>query len=121
MRTVIFGALLGIISSNAYAGTLSCKGTVDQIAYHANNKFMVKLSSMNRPVFFCNPETTWTVPGTAYKTGPETCKMLYSTLLAAKATKSQVDYIHFDGDDVPANCMNWPAWPSANIRYINVK
>lgn len=109
------------VTSITYAASLSCKGTVDQVAYHADNRFMVKLSSMNRPVFFCNPEQEWSVTGTNYKTGPETCKMLYSTLLTAKATQSEVDYIHFDGDAVPASCNDWKAWASANIRYINVK
>jgi len=114
-------SLLYLAALNAYSGTLSCKGTVDEIAYHGVNKFMIKLSSMNKPVFFCNPETTWTVSGTSYSTGPETCKMLYSMFLTAKSTKAQIDHIHFDGDEVPASCDGWASWAKANIRYVNMK
>jgi hypothetical protein len=67
----------------ANAGTLVCNGTVEKVAMHANGRFMVQLSSMNNPVFFCSPDYEWTVSGTHYKTSTETCKMLFSTFLAA--------------------------------------
>tara|TARA_R110002060_G_scaffold880_3_gene2105 strand:+ start:4265 stop:4630 length:366 start_codon:yes stop_codon:yes gene_type:complete len=117
----ISGILFLLLSIFANAGTLTCAGTVEELAYHGNGRFMVKLSTMNKPVFFCNAEAVWTVSGTGYQTGQETCKMMYSTFLAAKSTKSVLDYIHFDGDDVPENCNNFASWANVSIRYFKVK
>lgn len=109
------------LSASASAGTLTCAGIVDELAYHGNGKFMLKLNTMNTPVFFCNAEADWVVSGTSYKTGQETCKMMYSTFLAAKSTNATLDYIHFDGDDVPSSCNGFPKWASASIRYFKLK
>jgi hypothetical protein len=110
-----------LLSTYSNAETLTCTGTVEELAYHGNGRFMVKLSTMNTPVFFCNVETVWTVSGTNYQTGQETCKMMYSTFLAAKSTRAIFDYIHFDGDDVPANCNDFPRWANVSIRYFKMK
>jgi hypothetical protein len=75
MKKIVMLSLL-VLSSNAMAGTVVCEGTVDTLAYHANNKLMIKLSSMNRPVFFCSPDSEWTVAGTDYKTGPQNCQTI---------------------------------------------
>ncbi|SMF24230.1 hypothetical protein SAMN02745866_01570 [Alteromonadaceae bacterium Bs31] len=112
--------LLILLSVPASAATLTCKGKVTVIAYHSPDRFMVQLESMNTPVFFCNPEARFSVSGTHYETGPESCKMLYSSLLAAQAQGKYIDYIHFDGDDVPAKCSDWETWRSSNIRYLRV-
>ncbi|UTW46650.1 hypothetical protein KFE80_06095 [bacterium SCSIO 12696] len=116
---LIFSSVL--FSGVAFAGSLNCKGTVEEIAMHGNDKFMVRLSSMNLPVFFCNPEERWTVSGVSYSTGPETCKMLYSMFLSALSADKEIDYVLFEGNAVPASCDTWVSWTSANIRYAKVK
>lgn len=118
MRKYLF-LIFGILPLMVNAGTLVCDNSkVELLAYHGNSKFMLKLESMDSPVFFCNPGSVWQVPGTSYKTSPETCKMLYSTFLAAKMSGTPINRIHFDGDDVPSECNNWGSWKSANIRYF---
>jgi hypothetical protein len=102
------------------AGSLACENaTVERIAYHANNRLMVKLSNMNTAVFFCSPERDWSVAGTSYTMGPETCKAVFSMFLSAKATGETIRRVHFDGDDVPGACDQWGNWKSAVIRYVN--
>ncbi|RYV04163.1 hypothetical protein SOPP22_01315 [Shewanella sp. OPT22] len=109
-----------LLSVNAYSGTLVCENTkVKKIAYHANNKLMVQLENMNTPVFFCNPEVEWSVPGAAYKMGPETCKAVFAMFLSAKATGATISRVHFDGEQVPLTCDGWNSWNSAVIRYVN--
>ncbi len=107
------------MSSPLYAGTVICSGKVEQLAYHADNSFMIKLDSMNVPVFFCSPEIEWAVVGTEYKTGPETCKLLYASFLSAKSSGAILKTIYFDGGDVPERCDGWGDWKRANIRYFN--
>lgn len=102
------------------AGTIVCSGNVEVLAYHANNKLMLRLSNMNAPVFFCSPDSEWTVAGTTYKTGPETCKTLYSSFMAAKLAGKPINNVWFDGDQVPTGCNGWPGWASANIRYFEL-
>jgi hypothetical protein len=80
---------------------------------------MLQLSSMNAPVFFCTPEAEFTVTGTGYKTGPQTCKALLAIFLSAKATGATINNVYFDGDAVPATCDGWSNWQSANIRYFD--
>jgi hypothetical protein len=75
---------------------------------------------MNTPVFFCNPETTFSVSGTSYTTGPNTCKQLYATFLAAKLSGATISGMYFDGDAVPATCSSWGAWQSAVIRHYTL-
>lgn len=119
IRETVVAALLAGIHLNCFAGTVVCGGTVVQLAYHANNSFMLRLSSMNAPVFFCNPDSNWTVTGAGgYATGPQTCKTLYATFLAAKLTGKSFGAVYFDGDSVPAACNAWGPWLSANIRYL---
>jgi hypothetical protein len=120
MNKLIFVAVM-LLSVSAYSGTLTCTGTVDELAYHANGRFMLKLSSMNTAVFFCNSDVEWAVSGTGYKTSPETCRMLYSTFLAAKAMQSSVDYIHFDGDEVPASCDSFERWANVHVRFFRLR
>jgi hypothetical protein len=102
-----------------FGASVTCSGTVTRIALHANNTFMLQLSSMNAPVFFCTPEAEFTVPGTSYKTGPQTCKALLAIFLSAKATGAQINNLYFDGDAVPATCNGWASWQSANVRYFD--
>jgi hypothetical protein len=79
---------------------------------------MVKLSSMNTHVFFCNPETTWT--GADGRTmGPETCKSLFAMFLSARATKEPISRVHFDGNSVPTSCTDFQPWQKVFICYIN--
>jgi len=118
IKETAIAALLAGIHLNCFAGTVVCSGTVVVLAYHANNNLMVRLSSMNAPVFFCNPDSNWTVTGTGYTTGPQTCKALYAIFLAAKLTGASFSAVYFDGDSVPAACNAWGPWLSANIRYL---
>jgi len=119
----IFLAKLFLVmcSTNLNAATVICSGTVEELAYHAPNSFMVRLSSMNKPVFFCNPDKEFSVSGTSYVTGPESCKVLYSTFLSAKVAQKTINSMYFDGDQVPASCNDWGDWKSANIRYFTFK
>ena len=119
-RTFILARLAAtsmlLASPGVLAGTVVCSGTVETIAYHANNSFMVRLSSMNTPVYFCNPETTWNLAG--YSTGPQTCKMLYAMFLAARESGRAFSVVYFDSDDAPTACNTWATWKSASIRFF---
>jgi hypothetical protein len=117
MKKLLTGLLLAS-SFSAASAELVCGGTVDVLAYHANNKLMLKLSNMNVPVFFCSPDSEWVVAGTPYKTGPQTCQTLYSTFLAAKLAGKSLSSVYFDGEQVPASCNSWGNWSVANIRYF---
>ena len=120
MKLKCFLASILLSTTNVSAGTLICENTkVKKIAYHANNRLMVQLENMNTPVFFCNPETEWSVSGTSYKMGAETCKAVFSMFLSAKATGANISRVHFDGEQVPATCNSWQSWSSAVIRYVN--
>lgn len=105
------------LSVQAMAGTIICGGKVDQLAYHAPNRLMIKLDSMNTPVFFCNTEEEWSVPGTTTTTGPGACKTLYSTFLAAQLSGKVISNMYFDGDAAPGSCNTWGNFQNANIRY----
>jgi len=118
-KLIIVGAL-SVHSVLAAAGTVVCSGKVESLAYHANNRLMVKLDSMNVPVFFCSPDSEWIVTGTDHKTGPETCKAMYSTFLAAKMSGLAINNMYFDGDQVPSTCNSWGNWQQANIRYYSL-
>lgn len=102
---------------NAHAGTVVCSGTVETIAYHSNNQFMVRLSSMNTPVYFCSSESTWNVVA-GFSTGTQTCKMFFAMFLAAKESGRTVNSVYFDSDDAPATCNTWATWKYANIRFF---
>jgi hypothetical protein len=120
MKTKLIVFLLAALGCNAaWSGTLVCSGTVDAISFHANNTFMLKLSSMNTAVFFCSPDSTFSVPGTSYVTGPETCKGLIALFLAARESGRTINGLYFDGDAVPATCDGWGNWQSANIRHFS--
>jgi hypothetical protein len=120
MKIRLIAMLIAALGCNsAWAGTVVCSGTVDAISFHASNTFMIKLSSMNVPVFFCNPDSTFSVPGTSYTTGPQTCKALIGMFLAARETGRVINNIYFDGDDTPAACNAWGNWQSANIRHFS--
>ncbi|MFN3900694.1 MAG: hypothetical protein ACK4GU_11535 [Alishewanella aestuarii] len=110
-----------ISSATSYANTVVCEGEIEILAYHANNNLMLKLSSMNVPVFFCSPDANWTVAGTDYQTGPNSCQTMYSTFLAAKLAGKRLASVYFDGDQVPDSCNGWGNWQKANIRYFVIK
>lgn len=119
MKKLIVGALMAC-SISANSAELVCSGTVDILAYHANNKLMIKLSNMNTAVFFCSPDSEWVVSGTPYKTGPQTCQTMYSTFLAAKLAGKTLSSVYFDGDQVPSSCSSWGSWSVANIRHFGL-
>ncbi|WP_372627601.1 hypothetical protein [Arsukibacterium sp.] len=113
-------ALLALFSHSVTANGLVCAGEVETLSYHADSQLMIKLSSMNTPVFFCSPDNQWVVNGTAYKTSPQACQAMYSTFLAAKMAGKPVANMYFDGDQVPASCNGWSSWAKANIRHYLV-
>ncbi len=116
----LLGLFAGLLScGGAFAGSVTCSGTVTSVNYHASNSFMIQLSSMNTPVFFCNTESTFSVPGTTYTTGAQTCKAFIAMFIAARESGRTITAMYFDGDAVPATCDGWGAWSSANIRYFN--
>ncbi|NQY62440.1 MAG: hypothetical protein HRT38_01755 [Alteromonadaceae bacterium] len=105
-------------SSLSFGGTIQCGGTVEKIGLHANNRILLKLSSMNTKVFICTIDAEWTVSGTSYKTSAETCKAMLSMLMHAKATKADMGAVWFDGDDVPESCNGWLEWKTTNVRHF---
>jgi hypothetical protein len=114
-------ALSTLIVTCATAADLTCAGTVDKLAFHAPGRLMIKLSSMNTPVFICSTDAVWTPAGSnGYSTTPEACRAIYATMLAARTTGATVNYIHFDGAEVPASCTGWGPWANANIRYFGL-
>ncbi len=114
-KLVLFLALL---PSFSLAATLQCTGVVEKIGLHASDKIMLKLSSMNKAVFICSPNSEWVVSGTGYKTSAETCKSMLSMLMHAKSTNAAMGNVWFDGDHVPASCSSWESWKTANVRYF---
>lgn len=117
-RALAHAALFGALVANAAAGELACAGTVDQIAFHAPGRIMLRLGSMNVPVFICSTDSDWIVAGTGYTTTPAACKALYASFLAARTTGGTQHTVVFDGDQVPASCNAWPTWAHATIRYF---
>jgi hypothetical protein len=112
-------AFSALFCSASFAGSVTCSGTVEAISFHASNTFMVRLSSMNTTVFFCSPDSTFSVVGTTYTTGPETCKALVALFIAARESGRTIQALYFDGDSVPATCDGWSNWSSANIRHFS--
>ncbi|WP_072680854.1 hypothetical protein [Arcobacter sp. LA11] len=119
IKKIIVVSIVFFHSLVAVAGTVVCSGKVEVLAYHANDKLMIKLDSMNHNVFFCSPDSKWSVLGTSHTTSPNTCKTMYSTFLAAKISGKTIKDMYFDGDDVPSSCNKWEAWKKANIRYYS--
>ena len=117
LKKIAFAALFAC--SNAFAGSLVCSGTVESVGYHDRDKLMVKLSSMNTSVFFCNPNAEWQAPGTGRVMNPETCKSLFATFLSARATKEPISVVHFDGDNVPSTCSGFENFKDVFIRFVN--
>lgn len=119
MKKLLLAAAL-CISANVSAGSLVCAGTVEEVAYHGNDKLMVKLSSMNLPVFFCNPNSQWTVPGAEGRVmNSETCKAVFSMFLAARSSGQPLNRVHFDGDSVPESCTDFTGFSQVFVRYVN--
>ena len=116
LKIITFLPLLVCVTS--LAGTITCTGTVAKLGLHAPDKLMLKLSSMNNPVFICSPEYKWTVAGTSYTTSAEMCKMMLSMLMHAKSTHADMGSIYFDGNDVPTDCGSWGSWKRVNVRYF---
>lgn len=114
----IFLLFLSIFSIQSYAGELRCGGSVVRLGLHAPDQFMLQLSSMNTAVFVCNPNATWQVSGTSYTTSAESCKMMISMLMHAKASNLQLNGVWFDGSAVPTSCTSWGPWQSANVRHF---
>ncbi len=114
-----FIALLftALFFGSARAGELWCSGTVQTVSFHADNTYMIQLSSMNTRVFFCRPDATFTVPGITYSTAPETCRAHIAVFLTAKESGKTISIL-FDGNDVPASCTGWANWNSAHIRHF---
>ena len=118
-RRNLMSLLVALWVPASLAGTVVCSGTVDKVAFHASDKLMLRLSSMDAGVFICSFSSVWSVSGTSYTTAPETCKAFHSMLLSAQALGTHINSMYFDGDQVPAACNQWGAWKSANIRYFS--
>ena len=112
--------LLAGFVANVNAATIVCSGTVEALSFHASNTgglLMIRLSSMNTPVYFCDPENAWSAPGSGYAVSPATCRALYATFLSARVSGTPISGMYFDGDSAPADCNAWGGWQSANIRH----
>jgi hypothetical protein len=121
LRTLLATLTCTLFATTSSAGELYCTGAITQVAFHsgAGNGFMLQLSTMNVPVFFCDPSATWSVPGTGYNTPPDQCKALISAFLAGKLAGRTLSALIFDGAAVPTTCDAWPSWTKANIRYFS--
>lgn len=111
-------ALVALLSGVAQAGSLTCSGRVTQVNMHANDTFMLKLDSMDYPVYFCRTNGTFSVSGTQFTTSAETCRTLIALFLTAKVTEKRLSVIYFDGDEVPTACNAFGPWKNVNIRYF---
>jgi len=112
-------AVLLALTARAQAATVVCSGTIDTLQFDATatgGEFSIKLSSMNIPVYFCDPDNSFAAPGSGYSISATTCRSLYATFLAAKVSGTPVANMYFDGSEVPATCDGWAAWQQANIR-----
>ncbi len=121
MRPFFCFLLLLVTPMYSYSAQLVCSGKVENLSYHSPNILMLQLSGMNKTIYFCNPEANWTVSGTTYTTGPETCKTMYSTFLAVMLSGKTLHNVYFDGDEVPQSCNQWGSWKRANIRHFNIR
>ena len=45
-----------MIFSHVYKATIVCEGKIKVLSYHANNKFLLQLETMDHPVFFCDAD-----------------------------------------------------------------
>jgi hypothetical protein len=112
-------AAVSLMSGAASAGSITCSGTVELISFHAPDRFMVRLSSMDMPVFFCTTNATWSISGAGgFTTSPETCRAFVAMFIAARESGRSFGGIWLDGDDAPASCNAWGSWKSANIRHF---
>ena len=121
-RKSIRWSLIGLLlaASNVQAATVVCSGTIDTLQFDATNTsgfFSIKLSSMNVPVYFCDPDNPFAATGSGYSISAAACRSLYATFLAAKLTGAWVTNMYFDGSAAPATCDAWAVWQEANIRH----
>jgi hypothetical protein len=110
--------MVATLASNVYAGSISCAGTVDEVAYHAAGRLMIRLSSMNLPVFICSTDIEWVVPG-GYSTSTAACKANYAAFLTAKVTRAPFNGVLFDGDQVPGACNAFTYWNNVSVRFYS--
>lgn len=119
LKRVLVAAMVSL-ASTAHTATVVCNGTVDLLAFHQPGRLMLKLSSMNVPVFICSTDIDWVVAGSmAGDTSPKACKALYATFLTAKITGAAINDMYFDGDQVPASCNSFASWTQVNVRYYS--
>ena len=107
-----------MIFSHVYKATIVCEGKIKVLSYHANNKFLLQLETMDHPVFFCDADVQWSAAGSELTTEPDSCKAMYSNFLAAFMSGKRLASVWFDGDQVPATCNSWGTWENANIRHF---
>ena len=118
---VFVATLLALTGTAAQAGTVVCGGTIEVLNFDSTNAgggtLSIKLSTMNTTVYFCDTESAFTAPGNSYSIAPSTCRTMYATFLAAKASGQSLSNVYFDGSSVPTSCSGWTAWQAANIRH----
>lgn len=117
---VALAGLLAVTAPMTHAATVICSGTVEVLQFDASSTgglFSIRLSSMNAPVYFCDPDAPFGAPGAGYSISATTCRSLYATFLTAKSSGQPIADLYFDGSSVPAACDGWTSWQSANIRH----
>jgi hypothetical protein len=121
VRRFILAFAIGMCASAVSAATIVCNGTVETLSFHANTVgggvMLLKLSSMNEPVQFCDPNATFS-PAGGNTVSAATCKTLVAAFMSAKLSGLQMIDVYFDGDSAPSSCGSWGAWQSASIRHF---
>src|SRR5690242_16969896 len=116
---ILIASVVALASAHAQGGTIVCSGTIESLQFDATSTsgyLSIRLSSMNTPVYFCDPDGTFSAAGNSYSISATACRTLYATFLAAKAGGQSLTNVYFDGTSVPATCDGWSQWQAANIR-----
>lgn len=96
----LVGATALLFSVQAQAN-YACSGKVTDIDLYTNGGVGASIEGIGGGVRLCS------VIETEYSTHPETCKVIYSTLLTAKATGSTVRFYFNKGDSTVCSKGNW--------------
>ena len=117
LKSALLGLAL-IVAPATQAGTLICTGTAAEVSLHLPNQLLVRLSSMNDRVLVCLLDATHTVAGQlSGSTTATTCKGMYASLLAAKASGQPMQMV-MDANVLPSACDTFAPWTPVSLRLL---